>query len=189
MNANISNTQLAMLIAQAKGEGGWKRLSSRDAGLKQLDAAVAARFGEAAGDVMVLLRDADSYASAQTILQAKLNGSDAIATGNGNISTGEERVEPTQEDAGEPKDKQNAPKAPKAPKEPKTSTVAKPRGKRNEKLTVIDGKDPFRAGTKSGDTWELMKKEPGLTFAEYVAKGGRANTIAGAIRNGWVKVG
>lgn len=201
MNPNITTTQVAMLIAQAKGEGGYKRLSDKKAGLKQLEAAVSTRFD--AGTALIVMEElnaAETWADAQTKLQDRLSGSDAIATGGGNISTGEERVEPTEGETADaeaeadttekPKKKGKgggkAPKEPKAPKAPKEATAAQPRGSRSKKITVVPGKDPYREGTKSGDTWKLIKDQPGKTFDEYVKLGGRANTISDAIRKGWV---
>lgn len=61
------------------------------------------------------------------------------------------------------------------------------KGKRNKRIFPIDGKDPFKSGA-SAVTWQMIKKQPGKTFADYIAMGGRANTIAGAIRNGWVRL-
>lgn len=181
MNPNITTTQIAMLIAQAKGEGGYKRLSDKKAGLKQLEAAVSARFdADTAFIVMEELNAAETWADAQTKLQARLTGSDAIATGGGNISTGEERVEPTE---GETAD---ADTTEKPKKKGKDATAAQPRGNRSKKITVVPGKDPYREGTQSGDTWKLMKDQPGKTFDEYVKLGGRANTISDAIRKEWV---
>jgi hypothetical protein len=80
---------------------------------------------------------------------------------------------------------------PAAPSVPATTAVGKkPRGakgNRAKKIFPIDGKDPFKSGA-SAATWKMIKEHPGKTFAEYVAMGGRANTIAGAIRGQWVRL-
>lgn len=43
---------------------------------------------------------------------------------------------------------------------------------------------PYRQGNKSFATYEMIKKEPGKTKAEYVAMGGRQNTINDGLRRG-----
>jgi len=58
-------------------------------------------------------------------------------------------------------------------------------GTRTKKMFPAVKENPYRSG-KSKDTFEMVMKKPGKTFHEYVALGGRANTLAGAIRDGHV---
>lgn len=189
----LSSVQIAMLVAQVNGEAGYKRSATKGEAVKRLEAAVAEQFGDEAATIMDQIGNAPDWASAQTLIQARLNNANEIATAGQNISTGDARMDPEEGITTEPakapkkgkgKGKDAAPIVPKDAKAP-----AAPRGNRSQKIWVIEGKDPFRKGTQSGDTWELMKANPGLTFGEYVQRGGRANTISGAIRNGWVSLG
>ena len=59
-------------------------------------------------------------------------------------------------------------------------------GNRGKYIYPIDGPNPFRKGGKSYETYEVITKTPGKTFGQYVAEGGRANAISGALRNGWL---
>lgn len=60
-------------------------------------------------------------------------------------------------------------------------------GNRDLKLTVVAKANPYKSGA-SKTTFEQIMKSPGKTFREYVAAGGRANTIAHAIREGHLKM-
>lgn len=44
----------------------------------------------------------------------------------------------------------------------------------------------YRSKTQSGDTWAMILANPLKSFHEYVEMGGRANTIADAIRRGFL---
>ncbi len=76
----------------------------------------------------------------------------------------------------------------------KTSPIKKSKNERSQTVgkrdipLIISTKleTPFRIGSKSGDTWELIKANPNKSFNEYVGMGGRANTISGALRNEWL---
>lgn len=95
--------------------------------------------------------------------------------------------EPVTEDSSTPEPNPLPTPAP-APATPKATNGKRgAKGKREKRIFPIDGKDPFKSGA-SAVTWKMIKDEPGLTFNQYIAKGGRANTIAGAIRNKWVRL-
>lgn len=96
-------------------------------------------------------------------------------------------VDKVAEVAPEPVVTPEAPTAPVAGKKAKGAGKPGAKGNRSKRIFPIDGKDPFKSGA-SAKTWELIKKDPGKTFADYVAMGGRVNTISYAIRNGWVRV-
>lgn len=178
----LTTTHIAMLIAQVRGEGGWKKLATKGAGIKQLGNMLTEKYGEgSANETMEALDVIESFDAATlliTNLKLQHEGKppvDAVAGKQVNTEVTDADAKPVKQ-----------PKAPKAPKQPKTDAARGSRGNRDKVITIVDGKDPFRAGTQSGDTWALMKKEPGLTFQQYLDKGARANTILGAIRNGWV---
>lgn len=61
------------------------------------------------------------------------------------------------------------------------------KGNMGKRIFPVEGKDPFTSGA-SVVTWNMIKADPGKTKAEYIAMGGRSNTISHAIRNGWLKV-
>lgn len=54
------------------------------------------------------------------------------------------------------------------------------------KLTPKDKENPYREGTKSFDAFKKVLASPGKTFAEYVQRGARANTLRDAILNKFV---
>lgn len=47
--------------------------------------------------------------------------------------------------------------------------------------------NPYREGTQSYATFKKVKARPGQTFADYVKKGARANTLRDAIRRRYIK--
>ncbi len=60
-------------------------------------------------------------------------------------------------------------------------------GQRTKKLFPTTGeKNPFRSGA-SKTTFDAIMGSPGKSFREYVNMGLRGNTIAFAIRNGWLR--
>lgn len=168
---NLTTTQIAQLIATARGEGGYKKLATKGAGIKQLGTLLTEKHGEEKANAAMEALDTADWETAQAIV-AGLNGANAIAMEGANI--------PTTKTEGE---------LPPAPVRPKKAKKQKGEGKgvgisgrRDQYLTIVPGPDPYRAGTLSAKTWDMMKANPGKTFREYLAMGARANTILDALR-------
>ena len=89
--------------------------------------------------------------------------------------------------------KSNA-KEPKAPKEPKAAKTPKeakePKGRASANKTIhiatADGVNPRRAGTNGWNSFEIVRKNDGLTYAAYIAAGGRPKDLAWDIEHGYV---
>jgi hypothetical protein len=82
-------------------------------------------------------------------------------------------------------------KAPKEPKEPKAKKAKKEAKEKKESprsrpMWARDIPMPYRKATQSGATWELLRKNPGLSFKELSAMGARENTLADAIKHGYI---
>lgn len=77
-------------------------------------------------------------------------------------------------------------KEPKAPKEPKANKGRKSKV-RDIPLEATRTTNPYRIGSKSHRTFDLILANPRKTFRELVALGGRANTIVGCIKDEYVR--
>jgi hypothetical protein len=88
----------------------------------------------------------------------------------------------------EPKGKKGkAPKAPKAPKAKKEKVVTEKKpSPRSRPMWAHDIAAPYRVNTQSGATWRLLQANPGKSFHQLLELGGRANTLADAIKNGFI---
>jgi hypothetical protein len=81
--------------------------------------------------------------------------------------------------------------APKA----KAKKEKKPKGEKAQRATKVMDKalfpaskeNPYRANTKSHDTYELILAKPGKTIREYADMGGRLNTLRAAVRDEFVR--
>ena len=84
-----------------------------------------------------------------------------------------------------PKKDKPAPKA-KIPREKKPGLGNK--GTRRAKTLALNPStaNPYRIGSKSFTTFELILANPGSTYGELVAKGARANTVNGLLRDGLI---
>ncbi len=80
------------------------------------------------------------------------------------------------------------PKAPKPPKAPKAEGSSKPRAKANMTIHVAtaEGVNPRRTGTNGWHSFEIVRKNDGLTYAAYIEAGGRPNDLAWDIDHGFV---
>lgn len=80
------------------------------------------------------------------------------------------------------------PKATKAPKEKKASGGPRKGSRREVSVSIPKGtENPYRVATASHKAFEIAEANPGLTFNQLVAKGGRANTLAEMMREGLLK--
>jgi len=52
-----------------------------------------------------------------------------------------------------------------------------------------DKANPYRVGSASHKTFELISEKPNKTYAEYIDLGARSNTINGMLRDGLAKIG
>jgi hypothetical protein len=85
-----------------------------------------------------------------------------------------------------------APARPEDTPEDAEEAVQKPKGERKSaagarRLFVVNGHEPYRAGTGAAQTYEMVKENPGITYSEVKKNGGRMNILAECLRNGWVE--
>jgi len=57
---------------------------------------------------------------------------------------------------------------------------------RDKKLFPTVNENPFKRGW-SKDSWEKIVAEPGKTFRQYLDEGGRSQSIAHAVKQGWLR--
>ena len=177
----LTATQIAMLIATARGEGGFKKLATKGAGIKQLGNLLTEKHGEEKANAAMEALDTADWTEAQAIL-AGLSGVNAVAVEGANV--------PAEGLDGETATELQPAPAPEKPKKAKKQKAeGTPRassGRRDKFLTIVPGKDPYRVGTLSQKTWDMMKANPGKTFRELLDMGARANTILDALRRDMV---
>lgn len=173
----FSVVETAKLTATIEG-GGFKKQASKDAAQSAFDTAVKASKLTLPNN----WADGLTFDEAREKLMALKNGTPAPDAGKKPASK-----KPAAKPVAGKKAAEKKPAAkPVAGK--KVKAVGSGRtGLRSKKLTPTVKENPFRGG-KSKSTFDMILKSPGLVYRQYIEKGGRVNTIAGAIRNGWLKV-
>ena len=141
---------------------------------------------------------AESLAGAPGVSVDMLNKMIHVLTGKPDtkpydtIATASKAAWPLIVKAGKPKPKSKPETKEKGKVAPKKAAVKKgPSGQRSMIMTPTAKaakENPYRAGSKSGDAFAMVIKDPGKTFQHYVDKGARVNTLAHAIREGHVKL-
>lgn len=173
----FSIVDTAKLTAVIEG-GGFKRQATKDSAVTAFNEAAKAKG----------LKLADNWADKLTMKEAGDKLRDMMA--------GKEPAAPGKKAAAAPKKGAKAAPAPKAKNGAKGKAAAKKQssskgggrhGNRDTKLIVVAKTNPYKSGM-SKSTFEQIMKSPGKTFSDYVKAGGRANTIAHAIREGHLKL-
>jgi len=77
-------------------------------------------------------------------------------------------------------------KATKVTPEKKATPVEAAIKTRDKKLYPAVDENPFKRGW-SKDTWEQIVASPGKTYRQYVNEGGRVQSIAHAVKVGWLR--
>lgn len=189
----LTTTHIAQLIAQVRGEGGYKKLATKGAGIKQLGNMLVEKYGQGSADETMEALDTAEDMTAATLIITNLKlehaGAppvDAVADKGKNTPVEGLDGDTTEEIVPAPKPAKPA-KEKKAKKQKAEGEAKASSGRRDKFLLVVPGKDPYRAGTLSAKTWDMMKANPGKTFREYLAMGARANSILDALRRDMVK--
>lgn len=164
---HLSIIEIAKLTAMIT-KGGFKRTATKDIALAKFSEAVAARK-ETNPEFAV----PDNWALGLTFSEAgeKLSA----------ILSGKQKEEAVPEKKG--KKAAKAKNGNKAKKE--GAGNGRSGGLRDKRLVPTVNENPFRSG-KSLKTFAAILDNPGQTYRQYVADGLRINTIALAIRQGWL---
>lgn len=186
---NLTTTQIAMLIATVRGEGGYKKLATKGAGIKQLGNMLTEKVGSEKTDAAMERLDTANWETAQAIIAEALGKSPAFVPAPD--ATPKPVVFPAAEEGGESDEVEGDTEAGGDAANPSGEVSPlvkkkdrKPRGGSYRDLTLemVPGRDPYREGTLSAKTWAMIKANPGKTFREYLAMGARANTVLDSIR-------
>lgn len=171
----FSIVDTAKLTAVIEG-GGFKRQATKDSAVTAFNEAAKAKGLKLAANWATGL----SAKEASDKLRDMLAGKEPAAPGKKAAAPKKGKTAPA------PKVKNGA-KGKVAAKKQSSAKGGGRHGNRDTKLIVVAKANPYKSG-QSKTTFEQIMKSPGKTFRDYVKAGGRANTIAHAIREGHLKL-
>lgn len=171
---NLSAPHINKLTAAITGNPA-KRMANKEASEKRFVAAIKEAFGEGALEVAQEIQNAPGFETAQGIIVARLEQLE------GEVLLYSLRAVEAEEVVAEEV----------APAEAKPK-AAKSRASKLDGLTfkVNGGKqadNPYREGTKSFAAFKLVQDNPGISFEEFKAQGGRVRTLQEDLRNSRIR--
>ena len=177
-DTNLSAIDIAKLSAVLEG-GGHKRSKNKAAALAKLDRLLADKFsGSVLFEVRSKIYSAADLDEARAALFAALNG------GQQTSAPGNDEAPPARPTANQQQLTNEAATneaATNEAEEPKAKAKRAPRGQfAGKRLSIVGGKEasnPYRAGTRSAEAFAMVQNEPGITYEDFLARGGRARTI------------